>query len=252
MHFKQLLWALGILIIAGAVVGVWANRNGHPPAEVHPLAGVLQEGEDYEFVEDGKYYTVKATYPAETGLKESADRKARLAIEQSLAARIAEFKSNSGVETLTDEDAAFQGLGEDRKYALDLSYQTYSAPEYVSYLYTVYEDTGGAHPNTYFMSFVFDESGERVGLEELFPNNPNWLEELSLLVSNGVVAQYRARAEVEDTTGLLFEEGLAPKVENFSNFVIDGDTLAIFIPPYQVAAYAAGTFEVQIPLKDLE
>ena len=46
--------------------------------------------------------------------------------------------------------------------------------------------------------------------------------------------------------------GLAPTVENYSTFAVDGDTLLIELPPYQVAAYAAGSFEVRVPLKDIQ
>ena len=102
------------------------------------------------------------------------------------------------------------------------------------------------------MTFVFDKDGNKVALGQLFPNNPNWLEELSLVVSNDVVAQMKQRTGLDDITGSVFAEGLATKEENFQNFVIDGDMLVVEIPPYQVAAYAAGSFEVRTPLKGLQ
>jgi hypothetical protein len=70
-------------------------------------------------------------------------------------------------------------------------------------------------------------------------------------VRTDVTAQYKQRAEVATTTGLLFEEGFAPTEENFQNWYLDGDTLVIQIPPYQVAAYVAGSFEVRIPLAEI-
>ena len=54
-----------------------------------------------------------------------------------------------------------------------------------------------------------------------------------------------------DWQGALFEEGFAPNDDNYSNWIIDGQTLRIYFPPYQVAAYAAGSFEVSIPLSQL-
>ncbi len=254
MNYKQV--AIALVILAGllVVVSFWPTTppKTAPVVQEQVLAGTLSSAGDYEYAEDEKYYTVKASYPAETGLSAEADAKARLTIERSLADRIAEFKKNGGLNDMTAENAAIQNLGGDRKYALDLKYKKFTAPDSVSYLYTVYEDTGGAHPNTYFMTFVFDKQGNKMELAQLFPSNPKWLEELALLVSNDVVSQYKARAQVEDTTGLLFNEGLAPKAENFSNFVLDGNSLAVYLPPYQVAAYAAGSFEVKIPLKDLQ
>ena len=106
---------------------------------------------------------------------------------------------------------------------------------------------------------MFDLDGNEVTLAQVLDTNPNWLEELSLLVSQDVQKQLIARmgdslpvgAEGPDVTGAMFPEGVAPKAENFKNFVIDYDTLVIHIPPYQVAAWAAGSFEVRIPLSSL-
>ena len=152
-----------------------------------------------------------------------------------------------------------QGITADRYYALALEYQAVMSSTTVSYAYQVYADTLGAHPNLYYKTFVFDQNGNQLGLKDVLSNNPNWLEELSLLVSQDVTAQLKARLaesipqgdEGPDVTDSLFTEGLAAQEENFKNFVVDGDELVILIPPYQVAAYAAGAFEVRIPLSEV-
>ncbi|MSR70736.1 DUF3298 domain-containing protein [Candidatus Kaiserbacteria bacterium] len=243
MQFKQVGIALGILIILGVIFGFWASQSGSGMQKEESILGGEQigEGDEYVYTEKGDYYTIEAHYP-----------KSRPVVEQALADRIAQFKKDGNFANLTAEDVQIQGLGPDRKYALDLEYKHYISAGYHSYAYTVYEDTLGAHPNTYFMTFVFDAKGNAVALETLFRADRNWLEELSLLVSNDVSAQYRARSGAKDLTGLLFPEGLAPKVENFQNFVLDGDQFVIMIPPYQVAAYAVGSFEVKIPLVNLK
>jgi len=254
MNLKQTAVALALLIGLGLVFGFWASRT--QPAE--PAAQTLLPGErtpeqNIKYSEAGEYYTIEATYPEKVPLLTAqASAKARLAIEQKLLERIVEFKKNTNVENLSAEEADFLGLGGDRKYALALEYVDFDSPGRHSYLYTMYEDTGGAHPNTYFLTFVFNTEGNTVALSDLFVPGTNWLEELSLLVSNEVSAQYRARSGVDDLTDLLYAEGLSPKVQNFQNFVIDHDTLAIYIPPYQVAAYAAGAFEVRIPFTELQ
>jgi len=196
---------------------------------------------DYKYTEEGPYYVIEARYPA-----------GRPAVEAALAASIAQFKEDGNFANLTAEDIQIQGLGPDRKYAYDAEYKTYNAPGYTSYFYTIYQDTLGAHPNGFFLTFVFDKEGNKVSLAQLFPNNPNWLEELSLVVSNEVVAQMKQRTGLDDITGSVFAEGLATKEENFQTFVIDGDMLVVEIPPYQVAAYAMGSFEVRTPLKGLQ
>lgn len=223
------------------------------------LGGTLGSDGVYHYSEQKEYYRITADYPATTGLSTAADLRARTTIEQELAAQIATFKQDSGLDTLTAQDAQIQGITADRHYALALEYMPLTSSTTVSYAYQVYADTLGAHPNLYYTTFVFDKDGTQLALKDVLKNNPNWLEELSLLVSQDVVAQLKARLaeslpegdEGADVTGSIFAEGLAAKEDNFKNFVIDGDTLVILIPPYQVAAYAVGAFEVRLPLSEV-
>ncbi len=245
MQFKQAGWALLILIIGAVIFGLLASKTNPgtmPIVQGAPiLAGTETKEGDFLYTEDAPYYTIEARYPAHEPV-----------VEQAVADRIEEFKKNGDFANLTAEDINIQGLGPDRKYALDMEYKTYISPNTVSYAYTIYEDTLGAHPNVYFKTFVFDQNDTQLTIKDILASNSNGLEELSLLVSNDVVAQYKERAQVDDTTGLIYDEGLAPKEDNFSNFVIDRDTLVIQIPPYQVAAYAVGSFEVRIKLTDIQ
>lgn len=231
------LWIVGIVLLLGAAaygLSLVQKPEGQGTPQVQAS----------EYTNEGPYHSIRVLYP-------EAPQKQRTSIEAEMQELVAQFKQNARVESLTPADIEIMSLGGERKFTLAAEYKTYVSGEYTSYLYTIYEDMLGAHPNGYFMTFVFDAEGNAVELGSLFPQNPNWLGELSLLVSNDVSAQYRARAGIDDLTGLLYPEGLAPKVENFQNFVLDQDDLVIFIPPYQVAAYAAGSFEVRIPLADL-
>lgn len=239
MNFKQVIVALIILLVLGAGFDYWASKTPPlPPVQQHVLAGEqIGEGNEYRYSEEGQYYTAEAFYPGDKPV-----------IEQALADLIAEFKQNiAGLDA-----TVMPSLADGHKLAFAAEYKTYTGTKTTSYAYAVYEDTGGAHPNTYFKTFVFDQQGNEIGIKDSIASNPNGLEELSLLVSDDVTAQMKQRLNQDDVTGALFVEGLAPTVENFSNFVIDGDTLVILIPPYQVAAYAVGSFEVRIKLKDIQ
>jgi hypothetical protein len=237
MSLKQTVIALVLLAVGIGIFGLWASRT-------EPIAQAPQEVAASEVVDEGQYYSIRITYPAATP-------DVRATIESEVSALAAEFKANAKVDDLTPEDIEVMGLGDGRKYTFEAEHKEYTSPEYRSYVYTVYEDTLGAHPNTTFKTFVFDKDGNRKTLTEVLSNNPNALEELSLLVSNDVVAQYRQRAQVDDVTGLLYDEGLAATAENYSNFYVDGDDLVVLFPPYQVAAYAAGSFESRVPLADI-
>lgn len=262
MSTKQILYALAILVVLAVIFGVWASytkpitTTGEPTSS---LGGTLSATGDFAYTEDKPYYRITASYPAKTGLQATADAKARATVEQGLAGEIATFKADSRLDMLTAQDAEIQGLDGDRKYALDMQYKAYSSTTTVSYVYQVYSDTLGAHPNAYYLTYTFDQDGNLLKLADVLDKNPNWLEELSLLVSQDVTTQLKARLgqylpqgdEGPDVTGAIFAEGLAAQEDNFKNFALSDGDLLILIPPYQVAAYAAGSFEVRIPLSEI-
>lgn len=255
MDFKKFGLALvffgGVLVAFGALYGHQEDTTADI-TETHVLTGTTAPAGGYVYAEDMPYYTVTVLYPATTTLAGKADSAARLAIETALAQRIDEFKTNGNFASLTPEDISVQGLGPDRKYALDMMYKVYASAKYVSYVYTIYEDTLGAHPNAYYLTLVFDATGSRVGITDILAGNPNGLEELSLVASAQVNGELKKRIGVDDTTGSIFADGLSPTEHNYRNFYVDGDTLAVLFQPYQVAAYALGSFEARIPLADLK
>lgn len=264
MSTKQILYSLGGLVVLGLIFAGLASFTTAPVAAPTAgdksaiLGGTLGSDGAYHYSDDSEYYRIEADYPARTGLADAADLKVRTTIEQDLAQQIATFKTDSGLDVLTPQDAEIQGLTNERKYALALEYMPLTSSTTVSFAYQVYADTLGAHPNLYYKTFVFDQDGNRLALGDVLKNNPNWLEELSLLVSQDVTAQLKTRLdslpqgnEGADVTDSIFAEGLVAKEENFENFVVDGDSLVILIPPYQVAAYAVGPFEVRLPLSEV-
>jgi len=263
MTFKQTGISLVLLVVAAGVVGLWASVAKPPAADTqsqHVLQGTRQDNHDYVYTESTDVYDIKAAWPDKVPFSAAAASiTAGLTLEKALKDRIDQFKVDGNFANLTAEDKQIQGLDGTRKYVLGMEYKDYTAPGYHSYLYTVYADTLGAHPNAYFFTKVFDLNGAEVTLGQVLSNNPNWLEELSLVVSQDVQKQLIARlgdslpsgVEGPDVTGVMFPEGVAAKAENFQNFVIDGDDLVIAIPPYQVASWAAGSFEVRIPLSEI-
>jgi len=115
-----------------------------------------------------------------------------------------------------------------------------AAPGLLSIRFERYRDTGGAHGNTTFTSFVFDLRNQKVlSLGNIFNNVPAALPVLSDL------AQRRMQ---QTMGGAPFPEGYAPNAENFSVFVLDGDDIVFTFAPYQVASYAQGTQTLRVPL----
>ncbi|MEK7108977.1 MAG: RsiV family protein, partial [Patescibacteria group bacterium] len=143
------------------------------------------------------------------------------------------------------------------QYAFSVRYEefpkTQTSAHYNSFLYSIYQDTGGAHPNGYFVTFVFDQfkpTGVPLKLSDLFKPGADYLARLSQAATPQVRQQVSERLG-SDAVPAIFDEGLKPAEENFQNFTVDGDSLHIFFPPYQVAPYAAGTFDITIPLSSL-
>lgn len=236
-----------ILIVFG--MGYVAMRFLSPS-----LPATLTEAGDRQYKEDTQYYTITATYPNKTPLAlrteaaRGAEEKALETIESTIEGLVQEFKNTINTNLLSQEEKD-RFVSEGHKYTLDIGYHAYSSAFFISYEFDIVTDTGGAHPNAFYTTLVFDLEGNTVSLPDLFTSEV-YLTRISEEANKQVMGQLTARTG-EDTTNTIIAEGLAPREENFLNFVIDGDRLRIFISPYQAAAYAAGSFEVEIPLAQL-
>lgn len=235
-----------LAVVALVVVGLFGwffylQPGAFPlPQEGQENAGPVA-AEDAEFSEAGEYYTISVAYPALP------------AVERAVMETVAQFKEDGNFENLTPQDIEIQGLGGERKYALDITYKAYTSNNLASFVLTIYSDTLGAHPNVFFRTFTFDETGAEVRLGDLFDPGASYLQRISQKVYTGVLAQLEERggtvsADMEDTVRI----GTSPTPETLQFFYLDGNTLHILIPPYQAAAYAAGSFDVAIPLSELQ
>lgn len=120
----------------------------------------------------------------------------------------------------------------------------FSARQHI-YTYTL----GAAHPNTTSIALNYDlGTGEIVELDHLFDAASSYLDTLSTAVEAGLLSEAEARGL---STTELWEEGYNPTADNFQRFTLGPDSLAIHFPPYAVAPYVAGEFEVHIPYSRL-
>lgn len=250
-----LVLALGLMLLVGSKAPASVSTTATSTAiTTSPILGATStQGGDYRYVENQPYYTVDITYPAQLSLASDASTKAERTIEQALANDIAQFKQDGDFANLTPQDIQTQGLGADRKYALGATYEKYEGANTVSYVFLVYEDTLGAHPNSFYSTFTFDQSGNLLQLADIFKPGSNYLTVLSPLAYQSVVAQLKAKegstpgSDELDTARV----GTEPSPESLQFYYIDGNTLHLLFPPYQVAAYAAGAFDVPIPMSQL-
>ena len=132
---------------------------------------------------------------------------------------------------------------------LTIDYETYNfSGDVISYQFTIYEYTGGAHGNTYFRTFTFDVTDEReIVLDDVFTDVTAGLEAAAPTIRDSLSERLDDMADSQ-----WLEDGTAPVVENYQHFALTEDTLLFFFPPYQVAPYAAGPQTVSVPLSALD
>ena len=244
-----------ILILSIAALATWyvLDRETAPREIGAPDSRVLGS-----ITENEAYYEVEAVYPTATPLRSSAgitaDSEAVATIEAFLKADIASFKEDSGILSLTEEDATFIGLSDTRKYVYGAEYSEHRGAATLSYLYSIYVDTLGVHPNGYHHSFTFDMStGELLSLSSLFEES-GYLEQLSSISRDElprIISKKTGGLPEEVNTDMLLS-GTAPSEENFSTFYLTDAELVIVFSPYQVGPWAIGTQTLPIPLSELQ
>jgi|CXWL01.1.fsa_nt_gi hypothetical protein len=241
------IFALVILLVGG-VWYLWFRENGAPPEPIQQT----EESQDTKLVDAGEYYDITATYPSRITLSdEDAGLHAHAVIEAFIYKEVATFQEENGVLTFTSEDIEIQNLDE-RKYELDISYVTYESDNTKSFVFVIYADTLGAHPNAYYRTFTFDrETGNAVTLKNLFEDG--YLETLSTITRDHLINDIASLQGVPttelDTT--FIDAGTAPIEANFAWFFLQNDTLSLIFPPYQVGPWSLGTQTVNILTKDL-
>ena len=158
-------------------------------------------------------------------------------IQQMITNYIDDFEQSLSTDTIHN----------DQMYSLMISYETYEYPPFVSYRFTIFMDTGGAHPNHFLWTVVFDQEEERIisiaDLEKTYPAILSIFSRYSreILMDNpGIV-----------NSSMLFE-GTKPTLENFSHFVFTSQGILIFFEHYQVAPYSSGEFQVLIPYEKIK
>lgn len=246
---------LGVIVLAALVLGftLWymATHKAPEPYSAVPETAVPELLPPQVIEEHGRYYDIEVSYPAETALKaalsEEADAEAIAVMEEFIEDTVAEFKEQGNFENLTPEDVQIMGLSEDRKESITIAYEEAWGLHTASYAFTLFVDTLGAHPNTFYRTFTFDlTTGKELAITDLFLPRSNYLTRLSAIAQFELAKSLGESADTE-----YIAQGTEPDALNFQTFVIDAGTLVLLFPPYQVAPYAAGPQSVTIPLAQL-
>lgn len=261
MNTKDTGFWVGIGVLAIVAIALLWYMATHPAPAQAPGTGqnAATVGANGTIHDDGQYYAIDATYPTTTTLATTAgtkaDEAARAAMESFVNTQIATFKQQN-IDTLTPDDIQVMQLGQDgRQYALDIAYTATSSPTIDSYVFTIYQDTMGAHPNGTYQTFNFDAAtGDRLTISSIFLPNSGFLNRLSTMARASLPATIASEEQIDPSQvdmGMI-ADGTGPTIDNFSQFYVANGQLVIIFPPYQVGPYSLGTVLFPIPLSQVK
>lgn len=246
---NTLIVGIVILLVLGAGGVLW-YLNEHPS----PIQ-ITHEGKDSApqvIEEHAEYFDITATTPSSVPIKNDAEAVA--AMHQYVLSQIETFKEQGNFNNLSLEDIQVFGYDQGRKQSLEITYETKRGPHTISYVFLQYVDTFGAHPNVYYRTFTFDtDTGALLSIGNLFTPGTDYLSLLSKearRILPGQLAE-KAQTDTEHINMDFITDGTKPVEDNFKTWYIEGDTLVLVFPPYQVAAYVFGAPEVRLPLSTL-
>lgn len=245
-----------VLVIIGLGC-VWYVISRVPPAGTPntPAAPAETATGPEHITESTDLYTVDAQYPSSTALATSVSADADAAAVASMKAfeqsTIDEFH-----QSWTGLDDSFMEhiKSENVKGSLAITYETHQGPNTLSYVYSIYSNTLGAHPNGTYKTFTFDmRTGAELSLADLFAPGTNYAQYLSDYSRAKLPAMIAARenVDVSEINTDMFTAGTTADATNFSDFYLDGTNLVILFPPYAVGPYVLGTMELDIPLSSI-
>lgn len=264
MDLKHKHWALifiGILVAALAVIAIYymlgtqkVSAPTSPTAtSTAQAATTTAAAAPAHITEHAQYYDIDMAYPSATPLASaSANVQAVAIMKAAMQSTANQFVKDGNFANLTPKDVQMMGLDQ-QKESLGAQYKMYTGTHTVSYAFDIFEDTLGAHPNTFYQTFTFDTgTGAQLGLNDIFADE-NYLSELSTIANQKLPAILADREQIDvgevDTDYIA--QGAAPKAENYQDWYISGSSLVIVFPPYQVGPYALGTIEMPIPLSSI-
>ncbi len=251
MTKNLLIGSIAAFVILGGIIFYAATKPLPAAAPTMTLPG-------NSYSEHTPYYDIAANYATSTPLLADVGPAANAAavalMNKFVGDTVTQFKTDGNFANLTQNDIRVMGFNQDHKEKLQIVYLIASSPHTVSYIYTTYEDTFGAHGNTFFKTFTFDtdpstssgRAGEPLSLADVFLPGSSYLETLSGL----------ARAQLPGVIGSgmsaqMLDNGTTAEDKNFAAFFFDNKDFVILFAPYAVAPYAAGPQTLRIPVAQL-
>jgi hypothetical protein len=255
IHSKNVWWWVGgVLIIVGILVGVGLCAFQSISLSTQNRSQISVTTKNIQ-TNDG-LSKLDIDYPFISGVPQSVNDK----IQEILTTHIDQFKKivteneQARIDTnkllpLEQQRPAQPSPGESW-YALYIRYTSgHISADTVSVIFFVDEYSGGAHGNKSFIPFNYDiVNNKELTLADVFAHEPNYLQRISRYAYEDITKQLEAKGFDVPLDTEWIQTGTAPTQENFSNFTLGESEITFYIPPYQVAAYAYGDFQVIVPM----
>lgn len=227
MAMNGKLWILPLLAFFFAL-SVFGPADGFSKENAYPLVKLTDTTDCYE---------ASLEYPVFG--QAALDQSVRGWAEQFFAQETADLRS-ACAEGGRNPDS--------RKWEFGASPQVTAFNKVTSIEFSIYYDTGGAHPNHEARTLILNEEGKILGYADLF-GKP---EGLWKFFSEYAFSALRPEMKKNDCWNpSTVREGLAPKADSFKHVVVTPQGLTLIFPPYQVAAYACGEQRCHVPLAAL-
>ncbi|MDR1777461.1 MAG: DUF3298 and DUF4163 domain-containing protein [Desulfovibrio sp.] len=168
-------------------------------------------------------------------------------IERWVTSLVRAFEEEVGAEHLNESDV--EDMPESAlNYALHGAYSVSRPSEdTVSLTFELWTYTGGVHGNLDVITLNYSLlSGQRLVLADLFEDP-----DAALGLMSAWSLQILSRRFAGEWDQDMLRNGASPEVENFAALTLTRDGIVIHFQPYQVAPWAAGAQEVEMPLEKL-
>jgi len=246
MSTKTTFIAIVVVILAAiCVVFGFYIFQAEAPVQNQVIHSEQQEItiEDKKITDNALPLNIDVTYPYIAGLDDF-----NTSVESIIAVEMDVFKKNS-----LDNDAAVkevdpQGYADyPREYDFHISYEKGQVDaDTVSIILSIYTFEGGAHGNGYFIAVNYNpQTKKEILLADMFVGQPDYLEKISDYAVQDLTKQLKEK--LGSDAGGWVDEGAGSNQDNFQAFLITKESLVFYFPPYQVAPYAAGDFQVVMP-----
>ena len=136
----------------------------------------------------------------------------------------------------------------DQPYVLDgrgTSYTSGTPPRTESLVFEVYQNVGGAHPQTWYKTFNYDlEAQAPITFDTLFKPDTRPLDVIFPVVQRELQLQSGVEHAISPTIGL--------DPTHYQNFAITDDAVIFFFGQGELLSGAAGAGQARVPRTDLE